>query len=75
MSLRAIVIKQGGITPKSIHADFNYKEDIKQFGLIGAMRKTGVSLDVMAQSLQTSGHIMIPDNRNGDDYLLDVIVY
>ena len=73
MSLRAIVIKQGGITPKSIHADFNYKEDIKQFGLIGAMRKTGVSLDVMAQSLEISGHIITPSNRNADDYLLELM--
>jgi SPP1 gp7 family putative phage head morphogenesis protein len=73
MSLRAIVIKQGGITPKSIHADFNYKEDIKQFGLITAMRKTGVSLDIMAQSLEMNGHIIVPDNRNGDDYLLELL--
>jgi hypothetical protein len=70
------VLKSGGVDAESARKDYNLKEDFVQHGLSGIFRskeKGGQSLDELASSLEAAGHIKVPDDRNPDDYLVELL--
>lgn len=69
-SLRSIVLSHGGISAKSLRKDYDQKQ-LKADGLLGMMRISGQSLDELAQILESSGDLRVPDNRTPSDYLLE----
>ena len=70
-SLISIVKRKGGINSNSVKKDYDYQADIIEGGLLHAIRKQGMGLDEMAQSLQVEGHIIVPEGVDPGDYLLD----
>lgn len=73
MTILGIVAKQGGINPQSVKAMANYKEQIVEGGLLHAIRKNGIDIGKMAESLERQGHFRTPPDRHADDYLLELM--
>lgn len=73
MTLLGIVAKAGGITPRSVKAMANYKEDVIQGGLLHGMRKQGTDISKMAEIMERQGHFRTPAGRHADDYLLELL--
>jgi hypothetical protein len=69
-SLRSIVLAQGGISTKALRKDYNLNE-LKANGLLGIMRIQGLPVDIMAQTLESSGDLRTPADRTPADWLMD----
>lgn len=69
MSLLAVIRREGGISSGDFeHADF------KEFGLLGALNKKGLSLDDMAATMVRQGHITVPMGKSSpSDHLLQLL--
>jgi hypothetical protein len=73
-SLASIIKKRGGISRAKLGDDWNIGEDFAQAGLLGLFSKSGgAGLDDIAQSLAEEGHIKVPEGRNADDYLMELL--
>ena len=70
-SLISIVKRKGGINSDSVKAGYDYQADIVEGGLLHAIRKQGMGLDEMAQSLQVEGHIIVPEGMDPGEHLLN----
>jgi hypothetical protein len=70
-SLISIVKRKGGINSNSVKAGYDYQADIVEGGLLHAIRKQGMGLDEMAQSLQVEGHIIVPEGMDPGEHLLN----
>lgn len=73
MTILGIVAKQGGITPQSVKAMANYKEQVIQGGLLHAIRSNGIDIGKMAETLERQGHFRTPPDRHADDYMLELM--
>lgn len=69
-SLISIVKRKGGINSDSVKAGYDYQADIIEGGLLHAIRKQGMGLDEMAQSLMVEGHIIVPEGVDPGEHLL-----
>jgi len=69
------VKKAGGLDPDKIKSSYNWKDDIKGFGLTNITKKGGVALDDLATELQGKGLLgETPNNyASPGDYLLDML--
>ncbi len=69
------VKKAGGLDPDKIKSSYNWKDDIKSFGLTNITKKGGVALDDLATELQGKGLLgETPDKyASPGDYLLDML--
>lgn len=70
-SLISIVRRKGGINSDSVKAGYDYKNDIIEGGLLHAIRKQGMGLDEMAQTLMVEGHIIVPEGVDPGEHLLN----
>jgi len=69
MSLLAVIRREGGISS----GDFEHT-DFKEFGLLGALNKKGLSLDDMAATMVRQGHITVPMGKSSpSDHLLQLL--
>lgn len=70
-SLISIVRRKGGINSDSVKSDYDYKNDIIEGGLLHAIRRQGMGLDEMAQTLMVEGHIIVPEGVDPGEHLLN----
>jgi hypothetical protein len=54
--------------------DFFSASEIKQSGLAHFARDYGTPLDLLAQALESEGHIRVPGDCNADEYLLQLLL-
>jgi GGDEF domain-containing protein len=71
--LRNIVRARGGISRAKVGKDFNVGEDFFQGGIANLLTKKGAGVDDLADELEREGHIVVPPNRNADDYLMELL--
>jgi len=69
------VKKAGGLDPDKIKSSYNFKDDIRAYGLTGLTKKGGVALDDLATELQGKGILgETPDTfASPGDYLLAML--
>lgn len=72
-TFRNAVRSNGGIKSSSLTKD--QKRVLREHGALSIMRKDGLALDKMAMAMIEDKTLFVPENRNSDDYLFEMIVH
>ena len=71
-TLISTIKSAGGIDAKGVQERFNWKVDIQENKIpLTVFKKGGLPIDVMAQELQSTGVLKVPENMNPVDYLME----
>ena len=71
-TLVSVIKASGGIDTTGVKERFDWKIDIQENKVpLTVFKKGGLPLDTMAQELQSSGVLKVPDNMNPADYLME----